>query len=94
MTNFKGIARVLRESAAAMEADPSLDPDGAVRQAVWGHRDAPFPGDGQPGADLFDEASSAIECKTGWQGHGIEHIPQAEAIAAARAEAARFGRYA
>ncbi|MFJ8006120.1 hypothetical protein [Streptomyces fagopyri] len=88
--NFVAVARVLDEAADLMEADRTLDPDGAVRLAVWGDPETPYPGDNAPGADEFNEASSAIECKCGYQGNGIRDIPQRDAIAAARAEAARF----
>ncbi|MFC8515505.1 hypothetical protein [Streptomyces sp. NPDC057257] len=91
--DFAAVADTLDRAADLMENDPDLDPDGAVRLAVWGNSETPYPGDGEPGADLFDEASSAIECFCGWQGHGIQQIPQAEAIGAARAEADRFRSY-
>lgn len=90
--NFGAVARVLRAAADAMEADASLDPDGAVRAAVWGDPDAEYPGDDEPGSQVFDEAESAIECFCGYQGNGIADIPQAQAIEAARSEAARFYR--
>jgi hypothetical protein len=92
--DFAAVADTLTRAATAMENNPQLDPDGAVRLAVWGNSETPYPGDGAPGADLFDEAESAIECYCGWQGNGIQQIPQDEAIAAARAEAERFASYA
>jgi hypothetical protein len=79
--------------ADAMEADATLDPDGSVRLVVWGDADAEYPGDDAPGAEVFGEVESAIECFCGYRGHGIADIPQGEAIAAARAEAARFSSY-
>ncbi|MFE9684156.1 hypothetical protein [Streptomyces sp. NPDC006285] len=91
--DFAAVADTLTRAATAMENNPHLDPDGAVRLAVWGHPETPHPGDGAPGADLFDEASSAIECFCGWQGNGIDRIPVPEAIAAAHSEAARFASY-
>ena len=92
--DFAAIADVLERAATAMENNTELDPDGAVRLAVWGDPETPYPGDNAPGADVFDDASSAIECFCGWQGNGIDRIPAAEAIEAARAEAARFRSYA
>ncbi|PSK52432.1 hypothetical protein B0E38_04758 [Streptomyces sp. 111WW2] len=88
--DFKGVARLLAAAATAMERNPRLNPDQALRLVVWGDARAQYPGAGEPGADLYDEAHTAIEAKTGWQGHGIDHIPAKEAIPAARAEAARF----
>jgi hypothetical protein len=93
MTDFAGVADVLTRAADLMEADRGMDPDGAVRQAVWGNSETPYPGDGEPGADLFDVAESAIECFCGYQGNGIEQIPRRDAIEAARAEADRFRSY-
>lgn len=97
-TPFAAIADTLTAAADAMENAPGLDPDGAVRQALWGHPDTPYPGDNAPGADLFDEAESAIECYIANQdghdpGDGIDRIPPQRAIEAARAEAARFRSY-
>jgi hypothetical protein len=94
MTDFAGIADVLTRAADLMDADPGLDPDGAVRQAVWDNPETPYPGDGEPGADLFDVAASAIECFCGYQGNGIQDIPRRDAIEAARTEASRFASYA
>lgn len=93
MTDFAGIADVLTRAADLMEADPDMDPDGAVRQVVWGDPETLYPGDGEPGADLFDEAESAIECFCSYQNSGIQDIPRRDAIEAARAEAARFRSY-
>lgn len=92
--DFAAVADALIRTADAMENDPGLDPDGAVRLAVWGDSETLYPGDNEPGADIFDEAQSAIECFCGYQGNGIANIPRAEAIEAARAEAARFSAYA
>lgn len=92
--DFAATADVLERAATAMDTNPALDPDGAVRLAVWGNPDTPYPDDDNaPGCDLFDEASSAIECFCGYQGNGIEQIPRRDAIEAARAEAARFRSY-
>ncbi|MFD0209162.1 hypothetical protein ACFVH9_08490 [Streptomyces hirsutus] len=88
--DFKGVARLLAAAANAMERNSRLNPDEALRRVLWGDAQAPYPGDGKPGADLYDEAHTAIEAKTGWQGHGIDRIPAKEAIPAAREEAARF----
>lgn len=91
--DFAATANALDRAATAMQGNPALDPDAAVRQAVWGNPETKYPGDGQPGADVFDDATSAIECYCGWQGNGIDRIPRSQAIAAARAEAARFRSY-
>lgn len=88
--DFSAVAHVLDATAEALGRYPGLTPDEALRLAVWGTSRAQYPGEGEPGADLYDEAHTAIESKTGWQGHGIDHIPSAEAMTAARAEAARF----
>lgn len=91
--NFAATARVLNLAADAMEADATLDPDGAVRLAVWGDPDAKYPGDNAPGAEVFDAAESSIEVVCGYQGNGVADIPQPLAIRAARAEATRFSSY-
>ncbi|MGW5477671.1 hypothetical protein [Streptomyces sp. NPDC004008] len=91
--DFAAVADVLERAATAMETTPGLDPDGAVRLAVWGNANTPYPGDEAPGAEIFDTAESLIECYCGWQGNGIDRIPRDEAIAAARAEAARVRPY-
>jgi hypothetical protein len=91
--DFAATASTLDQAADLMQANPNLDPDGAVRQAVWGNPETPYPGDNAPGAGIFDDATSAIECFCGYQGNGIAGIPRAEAIEAARAEAARFRSY-
>jgi hypothetical protein len=83
----------LEEAADAMQRLPLLSPDAALRLVVWGAADAAYPGDGRPGAAEFDEAHSAIEVALGWQGHGIDHVSSAEAIPAARREAARLRSY-
>jgi hypothetical protein len=89
-TNWTAVADALGRVADALERMPHLDPDAAVRLVVWGHPETPYPGDDAPGADLFDEVSSLIECATGWQGNGIADVPVADAITAARSEAARI----
>ncbi|HEX9755732.1 MAG TPA: hypothetical protein VGA42_08485 [Gemmatimonadales bacterium] len=91
--DFAATASTLDKAADLMEAHPHLDPDGAVRQAIWGDPETKYPGDNAPGADAFDEASTAIECFCGYQGNGIASIPRTEAIEAARAEASRFRSY-
>ncbi|MFD8805593.1 hypothetical protein [Streptomyces sp. NPDC059597] len=98
MSDFASIADVLDRAATAMETNPALDPDGAVRLAVWGDPETPYPGDQQPGADTFDQAEIAIESwvadKHGYNpGGGIDHLDRTEAIEAARAGAARFRSY-
>lgn len=91
--DFQGVAEVLTTAANAMERDPRLDPDNAVRLAVWGVPNAVVPQRQTTESDLYDVAVSAIECQTGWQGEGIAQVPRREAIQAAREEAARFGSY-
>ncbi|MFJ6085124.1 hypothetical protein ACIQI8_27320 [Streptomyces sp. NPDC092369] len=91
--DFAAVADALERAATAMETNPRLDPDGAVRLAVWGNAETLYPGDDTPGALTFDSASSAIECFCGWQGNGIDRIPRDEAITAARSEAARYRSY-
>lgn len=92
--DFAAVADALTRTADAMENNPDLDPDGAVRLIIWGNSETPYPGDNAPGAAVFDETESAIECYCGYQGNGIADIPRREAIEAARAEAARFNSYA
>lgn len=91
--DFPGAARALDGLADALEADASLNPDEALRKAVWGDPHTPYPSDDAPGADAFEEAHSAMEAKTGFQGAGIDGVPRAVAIAAAREEAARYRSY-
>ncbi|MGJ3558981.1 hypothetical protein ACR6C2_08360 [Streptomyces sp. INA 01156] len=86
------MARLLAAAANAMERNSRLNLDQALRLVLWGDARAPYPGDGQPGAALYDEAHTAIEAKTGRQGCGIDRIPAEEAIPAAREEATRFHR--
>lgn len=90
---MNSVADALERAANAMQANPRLDPDSAVRFAVWGDPNTPYPGDDAPGAETFDYAESAIECYCGWQGNGIDRIPRRDAIRAARAEAARYRSY-
>lgn len=96
--DFAAVADVLERAATAMETNPALDPDGAVRLAVWGDPETPYPGDQEPGAEVFDHAESAIECfvanEQGYDpGDGIQHLTQADAIDAARMEAGRYRSY-
>jgi hypothetical protein len=93
--DFAAVADALERAADLMEQNPDLDPDGAVRQAVWGHPETPYPGDQEPGAETFDYAESAIECfiagEQGYDpGEGIQHLNRADAIDAARMEADRY----
>lgn len=87
------VADTLDTVATLLENTPGLDPDGAVRLAIWGDPDTPYPGDEAPGAELFDMVTTLIECKTGWQGNGIDRTPAAEAITAARDEAWRVRKF-
>lgn len=89
------IAATLDKVAATLENSTGLDPDGAVRLIIWGDIDAPYPGDDQPGAAMFDEVESLIECYVASEdghdpGNGIDWIAPARAAAAARAEAERW----
>jgi hypothetical protein len=98
MTDWHKVSIVLNKAADLMETTPGLDPDGAVRKAVWGSRNAPYPGDNAPGAEEFDEAESLIECYIADEdgddpGNGIAWIPAPRAITAARAEADRVRAY-
>jgi hypothetical protein len=88
--DFEAVARVLDGLADALETDRGLNPDQALRRAVWGDADKAYPGDHAPGADLFDEAHTALEAATESQGAGIERVPRDEAVVAARAEAVRY----
>ncbi|MFF7142286.1 hypothetical protein ACFZB5_13690 [Streptomyces nodosus] len=96
--DLTAVADALERAATAMETNPRLDPDGAVRLAVWGNPETPYPGDQAPGAATFQEAETAIEswiaAKHGYNpSGGIDHLNQAEAITAARAKAARYRSY-
>lgn len=89
------IAATLTKVAETLENSTGLDPDGAVRLIIWGDIDAPYPGDGEPGADLFDDVESLIECYIAREdgddpGNGITWIPPHRAAAACRAEAQRW----
>lgn len=89
------LAAALTKVAETLENSTNLDPDGAVRLIIWGAIDAPYPGDNMPGADLFDEVESLIECYIAREdgddpGEGIAWIPPDRAAAACRAEAQRW----
>ncbi|MER5559678.1 MULTISPECIES: hypothetical protein [unclassified Streptomyces] len=88
------IADILTKVAETLENSTGLDPDGAVRLIVFGHIDMPYV-DNTPGADMFDEVVSLIDCyianEDGDDPDGsIDWIPPARAAAAARAEAKRW----
>lgn len=92
------IAATLDKVADTLESRPSLDPDGAVRLVVWGNSEALYPGDDEPGACLFDEVESLIECYIAHEdrsdpGNGIAWIEPRRAVRACRAEAARYRTY-
>ncbi|MEU5596642.1 hypothetical protein [Streptomyces sp. NPDC020298] len=91
--DFAAVAGVLENAATIMDAHPNLNPDQAVRQAVFGNPHAHVPERQTTEADLYDEAHSLIEAYCGWQGNGIDRIPRQEAIDAARTEAARYRSY-
>ncbi|MEV5944526.1 hypothetical protein [Streptomyces sp. NPDC051994] len=89
------IAATLTKVAETLDNSTGVDPDNAVRLIIWGDADAPYPGDNAPGADLFNEVTSLIECHIARQdrddpGNGIAWIPPARAAAACRAEAQRW----
>ncbi|MEU4348287.1 hypothetical protein [Streptomyces sp. NPDC023838] len=90
------VAATLDKIAATLENSSGLDPDGAVRLIIWGSIDMPYPDDDEaPGAAMFDEVESLIECYIASEdghdpGEGIAGIEPARAAAAARAEAARW----
>lgn len=91
--SFTAVAAALTGAADAMDANPTLTPDQALRLAIWGNAETPHPGKDEPGADTYDSASALIEAYCGYQGHGIRVIPQHDAIQAARTEAARYHTY-
>lgn len=98
MTDWAAAIECFDKVADILDEQPGLDPDGAVRLAIWGNVDTPYPGDDEPGADTFDEVESAIECYIARAdgddpGNGIAWIPAARAAAACRAEAARYRSY-
>jgi hypothetical protein len=92
--NPAAIAATLTKVAETLENSTGLDPDGAVRLIVFGHIDMPYV-DNTPGADMFDEVESLIECHIANEdnddpGDGIAWIPPARAAAACRSEAQRW----
>ena len=93
MNRYQAIADALTKAADALGNDPSLDPDRALRIAIWNNPNAVYPGHHAPAADTYDQATSAILTATGMHGHDIASIPRHTAITAARSEAARFRSY-
>jgi hypothetical protein len=92
------VADTLDGVAAALEKDRSMDPDGAVRLVLWGTSETPRPVGDTADSELFDEASSLIECYVaqaqGYDpGNGIQHLDRRDAITAARAEARRVRHF-
>ncbi|WP_329467380.1 hypothetical protein [Streptomyces sp. NBC_01431] len=88
------IAATLTKVAETLENSTGLVPDGAVRLIAFGDIDMPYV-DNTPGADMFDEVTSFIECYIANEdgddpGNGIEWIPPARAAAACRAKAQRW----
>lgn len=95
MTDWTPVVETLDKVAGILDEQPGLDPDGAVRLAVWGNSDTPYPGDDEPGADVFEHVEMLIEGYIAAQdghdcGDGIAWVPPNRAIEACRAEAARF----
>lgn len=98
MTDFRAIAKTLETTAALLEANPRLDPDAAVRQAIWGTPAAHVPVNDTADSRVYDDVTSAIEGYDaqlhGYEcGDGIDRMPRGNGIRAARAEAARFRSY-
>ncbi len=81
-----------------LKAQPRLDPDGAVRVAIWGTPDAKVPVDPTADSLVYDEVTTAIECWDAYEnnyepGNGIDHLDRRAALEAAQAEARRFRSY-
>ncbi|MHB9857642.1 hypothetical protein [Streptomyces sp. YIM S03343] len=93
MTDHAGIADALTKMADALDRYPDLDPDRALRIAIWNNPNASYPGHHAPAADLYDETVSAILTAAGMRGASIDNVPRPAAILAARTEAARFQSY-
>ncbi|WP_030672328.1 hypothetical protein [Streptomyces sp. NRRL B-1347] len=91
--SYTEYATALDTAADSMEADVRLTPDTALRLAVFGSSDESLPAPGQPGARAYVECVAAVECRFGLQGRGIADLSRLPAIAAFRAEAARFRSY-
>lgn len=96
--SYAEIARTLDKVADTLQYSTGLDPDAAVRLVIWGHPETKYPGDNEPGAGLFDEVESLIECYIANEdgqdpGNGIDWIPARRAITACRAEADRYRTY-
>lgn len=92
------VADVLDDAADFLERTPGLDPDGAVRKAVWGTPDAHVPERETADSELYATVTSAIEAwdadRHGYEpGNGIADLDVEDAITAARAEAGRFRSY-
>ncbi|MCM8555368.1 hypothetical protein [Streptomyces sp. STCH 565 A] len=83
------VAVALVRAATAMENNPAVNPDEAVRIATLGHPQG-HPGFGQPGTDLFDQVTGVLRAACHWPTARIDGIPQAQAITAAYAEAGRL----
>ncbi|MEV0090430.1 hypothetical protein [Streptomyces sp. NPDC050738] len=96
MTDWTPVVEMLDKVAGLLDEDAALDPDGAVRLAIWGSPNIPYPDDDNaPGTELFDAVENLIEGYIANQdghdcGDGIDWIPADRAAAACRAEAARF----
>ncbi|MFJ8006121.1 hypothetical protein [Streptomyces fagopyri] len=85
--NRAAVARVLTLAADAMDAEPALDADGALRIAVWGDADAVYPGDEAASAEVFRDARAVLQRASRMD---ITDIPRWKALDAAREEAARL----
>lgn len=87
------IARVLTATTNALNRNPALDPDRAVRTVLWGSPNADAPGSHEVPAELYNAAATAITVYVAAQGtpvSSLADIPREQAIEAATAAAARL----
>lgn len=89
MMDRAAVAAALVRAAMAMETDPGVDPDAAVRIATLGHPRA-HPGFGQHGSALWDEVTGTLRAACQWPTATLDDIPRDQAITAAYAEARRL----
>jgi hypothetical protein len=92
------IAATLDEVGDHLSRTPDLDPDGALRLAIWGTPDTARPVGNTADTALFDEVEPLIEgydaARHGYEcGDGIAGIDRDAAIVACRAVAARIRSY-
>ncbi|GHI41895.1 hypothetical protein [Streptomyces violascens] len=89
------IAVMLDKVASTLENSTGLNPDQAVRLAIWGDADTPDPEHGTPSADMFREITVLIACHIANEDgmdprDSIAWIPPHRAAAACRAGARRW----